>query len=338
MLAIIGLSRSTVPFIKAAKKAKIDVLGFDKNPIAYGRELVDRYYQKDAEDYDGILQVVDYHECIGCFTYSSDPVALHTTAKLNARLSFSGMQVKPIEHTIDKGSMKKVLIGKGLPTPEYVVYNEEQELREILNNYGEIVMKPIDGTGGLDIRKFKSSREYYECFEEDPIGTIIEPYLEGPVYSVDGFVSNGKPHLLAVSSKTMVQSKGRFIMRGFETVGIEEGFMKAGLSGSVVEAFRIDNSFYSIDMVSTEDGLQVIDVGLLLDVKMDRLLYHMGIDVYDIGIQLALGMDVKMSEGDLFDPGFTMKFIYPPNSKVLSDIARWDIYDPDGKIIVKENL
>lgn len=328
MLAIIGLSRSTVPFIEAAQSADIEIVGFDKDPTSAGRMMADHYYSIDARDFDQILQITQEHYCEGCFTYSSDNDVLWTSAKINFELNKS-MQVQSMKNTLNKRSMKSRLEQSELPTPDYIILNDRKSAESFLKEHGKIVVKPVDGTGGHGVR-------VTEKYEERSKGLLAEPYLEGQVYTVDGFVSNGKWRLLAVSRKTMVQSKGRFIMRGFKTVDFGEGFTKAGLAGAVVEAFEIDDSFFSIDIIASEDGLEIIDVGLLLDAKMDRLLHHMDFDVYSIGIQLAMGEDIDASERELFNPGFEMRFIYPPNSKVLSSIARWDIYDPSGKMIARE--
>lgn len=331
MIAFIGASKTTVPFIQAAKNIGLKTVAFDKNPLANGSKLVDRFYNIGVEEYDDIYLTLQLELIKGCFTYSSNNDALKTWGDINRRWMLNEGLWMSVLWTTDKRQMKYRLERGGIPTPPFAILDRnDSTIRDYLQEYGKVVVKPIDGTGGENVRMITKLVPGLNG------GMIAEPYLEGPVYSVDGFVSNGKRHIFAVSVQKTPQSKGRFILRGFETLGIQESFMKAGLAMDVVKLFGIDNSFYSVDMIDTKDGLQVIDVGLLLDAKLDRLFYHMDIDVYDVGIQLAMGLDVEIKPGELFEPGYSILFIYPPNKMLISEISRWDIFDPDEDMIARE--
>ncbi len=315
MLVFIGASRSTVPFIQAAKNMGLKTIAFDRDMSAPGAELVDEFHNISVVDYDKIWKVLQLRHLTGCFTYSSMNGALETWVGINCQFVLHTKIDIPWNQTSNKRLMKHVLINHGIATPE-------------LADSGTVVIKPEDGTGGEGVR-------YIENFT-GPAAGLVEEYIEGEVYSVDGFVNNGKAYILSVCHKKVVRSKDRFIVQGFETLGFQESFLKSGLALKVVGAFEVDNSFYSIDMIAGSDGLQAIDVGLLIDCRMDRLYWHVGIDIYKIGIQLALGEDIEMVADYIFLPGYSMRFFYPTNQIKLSQMSRLEIRDPDSEMIARE--
>ena len=96
----------------------------------------------------------------------------------------------------------------------------------------------------------------------------------------------------------------------------------------------INNSFFSVDI----KGGKVLDVGLLLDCKIDRLLFHTGFDIYEAYVKLATGQRVfwPLDKMPKFKPGYRLHFNYPAGTGELPDITGISIWDNEGGKIAEE--
>ena len=55
----------------------------------------------------------------------------------------------------------------------------------------------------------------------------------------------------------------------------------------IFKVIKLSNSFFNIDIIVNKKGVFVIDLNLLLDSKIDRFLYFLGVDIYSLQIDLV---------------------------------------------------
>ena len=81
----------------------------------------------------------------------------------------------------------------------------------------------------------------------------------------------------------------------------------------IFQSIKLSNTFFNIDIIVNENDIFFIDFNLLLDTKIDRFLYFMGVDIYSLQIDLILDQ-VDIKAFDLIrnhsKKEATMRFIY----------------------------
>ncbi len=330
-LCIIGASRSHLPFIEAALHLNFNTLVFDRDGDAPGVRVATRFEAISTHDADDIMskcnELIQHGELLGCITYVSDERALTAAAKVIEEFSLPGFKPIAVVNTSNKYRMKACLEREGIPTPQFGIIRSLAELYEFLVEHKQAIIKPaFGGTGSAGVALvFYGGQQNNQAFqraqqESANDEVIAEVYTPGQEYSIDGYVQRGRITVLGIAHKFTLGPKHHFVINGFATGGLGRNANKEyekvleeliDLGYRVVATLEIDDSFFSIDVVSGEQGLVVVDVGLLLDAKIDRLLYFSGLDVYELRCRLAIGEKATVYQNRaVFGSGYALRFLY----------------------------
>ena len=126
----------------------------------------------------------------------------------------------------------------------------------------------------------------------------MENYYEGQEYSIDGYVFRNKVLILSISKKFNLGEENNFIMKGF----LKNFFYKKDkkikdlekVALKTINSLKINNSFFSIDMIANKTKVLVLECGLQLDCKIDRMLYFLGIDIYSLFIKIVTNVSPQI--------------------------------------------
>jgi len=264
---------------------------------------------------------------VGCFTYSSFEGALLTTSAVVARFGVRGLRREALDRMWSKPEMLRALDSAGLATTDWMVTSDPVELGEFAARHGAAIIKPArGGIGSVGVSFVAAGTERIEdlvtkaCAASSDGLALVERFLSGNEYSVDGYVSGGTAVVLSVSRKSSLGAEGGFVMVGFVTGpgAIQEDVASAltGLAEPVVSAAGLDDSYFSLDVIESDGALFVIDVGPLLDAKIDRLLHHAGVDVYGVASDIGLGAPIAGALS--LDRAHALRFIYASELGVLA--------------------
>jgi len=305
---IVGGSRSHTPFIEAAHKLGFLVGIFDQNPKCIGSEYCDYFYQISTHDQGKIvekcIEIDNNFELLGIMTYSAYDMALKAVSQACSLFDLPCFSVDCIDKITDKKLMRQSLLDGGIPMAEGIVAKNSSEAVVFFKRVGPVILKPsIGGRGSKGVALCNSESaivEYFSNLEDNfrEIGVIVEKYYGGSEYSeysVDGIIIGDKPIVLAISKKSNLGESSNFIMSGFLT----DFSFKNKREGRILERIGIDsalslgvsNSFFSVDvLLNDSDKTVVLECGVLLDCKIDRLLYFSGIDIYRLFVQMAVNL------------------------------------------------
>ncbi len=212
-------------------------------PHSSGLELVTRARElghtvlvlTGAADHDGVLAKAD--RVIACDTADQAEAlrrirALHAETPLHAvlpgfehfvplaahaaaALGLPGIDpdgVTPLRH---KHRMRRAVAAAGLDQPRYRTVSCERSAEAAYRELGPVcVVKPVDQSGSLGVRRVSSPREARLAFRAalrtgDRFGVrgaglvLVEEYVEGPEYSVEGYVEDGRVRVLGVTEKIL---------------------------------------------------------------------------------------------------------------------------------------
>ncbi len=330
-LCIIGASHSHVPFIKAANQLNLKTIVFDRNKNAPGYKLADHFEAISTHDVEGIIAACkrqnNSKKIIGCLTYSSDSQALKAVAKVSELLCLKGFSTEALNNINNKCIMKERLREFNIPTPEFFTVHNLEEVYQLKNKLKNIIIKPATGAcGSIGVCMTPTTNQNLEIlfkkafkYSEDD-NVLVEVHYPGQEYSIDGYVQDGNIAILSIAHKFVSNLGPNFLINGFATgISPEKRRNKdytnflhlSKLTSRILTALKIDNSFFSIDIILGKNGPMVIDCGLLMDSKIDYLLKFSGTDIYDLRCRLAIGEKINyFSDWKSFECGYALRFLY----------------------------
>lgn len=339
---IIGGSQSQVPFVKAARKLGHNTVVFDQNPFCPGAKVGDSFHPISTHDFDSILQVCNKLKrdgiIKGIMTYSAYSKPLLAVAKLCRIFQLPSFSIESAELSVDKGKMKKKFKDHDIPSPLSITSKNLIEANRSLSDFTlPWFLKPGSGSqGSLGVSIVEESDKLEHCYNtasgiSQDGSVVIEKYYNGREFSVDGIVSHGRQMVLAVSEKFNLGFENNFTISGFATgpISDEDNDLKKNIASihdvafGAVRSLKIDNSFFSVDVILAGDGPLVLECGVLLDAKIDRLLHFMGVDVYEMICRIAAGERLERVSPK-FQKGYALKFMFGQEEGKLQIIRRND--------------
>jgi D-alanine-D-alanine ligase len=103
------------------------------------------------------------------------------------KLPYSGSGVLGSALTMDKVKTKLVWQGLGLPTPAFVALSEETEWSAVMDELGDVFVKPALEGSSIGMTRAKTPEELESAFEEARrfgAHVLAEQYVEGDEYTV----------------------------------------------------------------------------------------------------------------------------------------------------------
>ena len=345
-VVFVGGSQDHLPFISAAQHLGFYTVVFDQDSTCKGGLVADYFYRISTHNLAGMISLtqklsLEFSIC-GVMTYSSANQAIVNTASLAKLNGLPYCNIKSIELTNDKELTRKRLVEHKIPTTHGKMLGSiDEAVRYFKDNINSmLVIKPASGgQGSRGINLIKTESDIYRFYEEasacsSDSKVILERYVDGQEYSIDGIVVGDQPHIFSISKKYNLGPKANYIMSGFTTLSKNEhsdlGKEIKDLSIKVVKALGITNSFFSIDVIGSKNRLVVIECGLLLDCKIDKFLAYQNISVYNSFLSVITDEAVKLCEPTLLEQ-VSLKFLHAKDKGLLK-IHKDKALDFDGMV------
>ncbi|MEU6347359.1 ATP-grasp domain-containing protein [Streptomyces sp. NPDC046977] len=109
------------------------------------------------------------------------------------------------EHTLllrDKVAMKRHFSAYGVRVPEFTTISEPAQAAELLDKFGQIVIKPVHGCNSLDVHIVRDAKGLAGLQRRGLAGSDryeAEEFISGRQFHIDSVVSNGVPVAVSVS-------------------------------------------------------------------------------------------------------------------------------------------
>lgn len=204
---VIAGSRWQIPILK-----KIRAMG-------YSSLVVNLYHDSPAfahADFSEVANILDYDLCLNIARkYGIDAVlseecdiAMPTVAYIAEKLSLPSLGVKNAELYTNKSQMRQFSMLNGLPSPPSKKCASVDEAKSFYQEVGDVmIMKPLDANSSRGVYTVSSISSIERCFEKSlsfskrEKRVILERYIRGREFTVDGIVINGMHKTLAISEK-----------------------------------------------------------------------------------------------------------------------------------------
>ena len=190
---------------------------------------------------------------------------LTMAAQLRARHAISGDKPHEVVRFRDKTIMKQQVLAAYLRAPRFVVLNREPATLAALHALRfPLILKPRSGTASVGVHKLnnKAELEYwlasvhleaYEC----------EEFIEGPIFHVDGLVSEGSICFQQASryiGTCLEFAQGKAL--GSITLATSELQQRLlQFTADCLRALNLNQGAFHIEIIHGSDGLYFLEVG-----------------------------------------------------------------------------
>jgi biotin carboxylase len=199
-ILVVGCGFPQLSLVRAAKRHGLFVVGADLNPRAVAVPHCDEFVALSTNDVDGLSDLIG-RAGIDALTTTGSEVSLKATAAVAARtgLSFYA-DPETVRRCQDKDAMRAGYRAAGLRVPGFARCERVEGAIAFAEDHGfPLVVKPARGWGQRGVMRVNDAAELPNAFEEAKAhsaaaglpAAIVEEWLEGREYSVNGWIENG---------------------------------------------------------------------------------------------------------------------------------------------------
>lgn len=195
-----------LPLLHAAKRLGYFVVNTDWGLAAPGFAIADAHSTTDVTDREGTLEVARRFNIQSAVTDQSD-IAVPTVAYVCETLGLPGIGVDVAERFTDKSIMRDAARVAGIPQPLHALAADSEEMTRLGERWGwPVVVKPADSQSSRGVTVVETSSEAGRAFDEALKQSakgrvVVEEYIDGTEFTVEGFKSSEGHRSLAVSRK-----------------------------------------------------------------------------------------------------------------------------------------
>ena len=203
---ILGGGENQIPLIQKAREIGYYVVLCDYLSDCPGKEYASIHYQISTYDYDAVKRIALKEKINGVIT-NSEPV-LHIASRLSDELRLPSVPPSVMEMFLNKDKMRDHLTPLGLSDVSYKVCRNKKEAIEFYNTKkAKMIIKPIDSSASRGVHSINSEKDildyFSECMSQNrrQSTVLIEEYIPGVEFTVDGICISSKHTTLGISKK-----------------------------------------------------------------------------------------------------------------------------------------
>lgn len=355
-LLVLAAGILQVPVIKKAKEMGIYVIAADGDPNAVGLKYADKVIVVNITSEGEVLKVAREEHIDGVIHPCSE-VSMNVMGRLNDELGLSGINREQAIRATNKHLMREAFEKGNAPSPKsFLTENVDDAWMYLQNDFStDGILKPSRNSGSRGIAKVSRDMEKADFVKAYDIAlnesrdksVLIEQFIEGPEFSIEIIVWNGKVNVLTVTDKKTTGAP-HFVELGhnqpscFSATEVET-LKAAAVAG--VKALGVNNCACHAEAKLMEGKAYLMEIGARLGgdfISTELTHLSTGIDMVAAAINVALGVepDLKPKEEPKSvciryfcpNPG---KLVSISNTEILKDprVYLWEIYHKVGDVI-----
>jgi len=220
MIILVEPLSSGVALVEAARQMGQEAVVFTADQgerllPAAGRTWASSVIVVDTYDADAVFQAAQslsqqatLEAMVPGFEYCVDVVA-----KAAPQLGLPHLSASAATAARNKLACRQRLKASGLEVPRYALMHSQSDVEQAAAEVGfPAVIKPVDGAGSILVRKVESLDGLRSMVDNLPISVLdvshfvgapflLEEFLDGREFSIEGYVDHGQPHVAAVTEK-----------------------------------------------------------------------------------------------------------------------------------------
>ena len=230
-----------------------------------------------------------------------------------ASLGVPKISIEAAYRTRYKDVMRQILKENNIRTPNVFVYTNStpwSEFQKFLDHVSfPLVIKPIACSSSYNVRRVNNLDQLHDAMQNIfnktelwgvPLQTdkmLIEEYIDGKEFSVEGFIQDGQSHVLSITEK-LVSDQVSFIEVGHISnppITPDLGKKITTYLEDVIRAMEMDNTPFHAELRlnrSNEPILMEIAARLCGDRIAEIINYTTGVNYYDLILKVLTGEEV----------------------------------------------
>ncbi len=332
---IFGVGPLQESFIGRAKKMGLYTVGIDPAADATCRGAVDAFEIVGGQDFDGTCAVVDKYGIDAIVTAATDK-PLVMMARIAEKYGFPFYSVETAQWSTDKFQMKQRFIEGGVPCAKGRLVKSVKEVEDF--EY-PVIVKPRDNSGSRGVKLCRKKEELQSCIDEaleySHLDTVlVEEYIEGQEYSIEGLHYDGKIEVIQFTEKKTSEFPYN-VELGHKQPAILTDEQKDAIRNvisKIANVLKFENCPSHTELKINERGIFVIETSPRLGgdyITSTLVPLSTGINMEDQLLNIALGEPVDTKTGR-FEKASGVCFLSLPEglvteiNKSISEAASWD--------------
>lgn len=345
-----GILQITV--IKKAKAMGYYVIAADGDPNARGFQYADKAICANITDEEVMLKIAREEKVDGVIHPCSE-VSMNVMGRINEELGIAGITKEQAIRATNKHLMREAFEAGNAPSPKSILTESAEDAWNRLQHdfTTDGILKPSRNSGSRGIAKVTRDmpkedfvKAYEIALEESrDKSVLIEQFIEGPEFSIEIIVWNGKVNVLTVTDKKTTEAP-HFVELGhsqpscFSEEDVQE-LKDAAEAG--VKALGVNNCACHAEAKLMGGKAYLMEIGARLGgdfISTELTHLSTGIDMVAAAIDVALGLEPDLSVKE--EPkGACIRYFCPRPGKLVSISNLEALDDPHvykKKIYVKE--
>lgn len=334
------------------------VIAADGNPNAVGLQYADKQICANITSEEEMVAIAKQEQIDGVIHPCSE-VSMNVMGRIHDELNLSGVSRKQAVVATNKHLMREAFKKGDAPSPiSILAKSAEDAWEQFMAMPGDAILKPSRNSGSRGIAKVSkgsngvsevSKEDFYKLYdialeESRDNSVLIEQFIEGPEFSVEIIVWEGKVNVLTVTDKKTTEAP-HFVELGHnqpscfpeETVAL---IKDAAVRG--VKALGVDKCACHAEVKVQDGKAYLMEIGArmggdFISTVLTRL--STGIDMVAAAIDCALNIKPDLTP-KAAPQGVCIRYFCPKpgklvsisNTEALNDprVHEWEIYHQVG--------
>lgn len=292
---------------------------------------------------NGIIPGSEYHVVIAAQTAHA--------------LNLPGHGIETVLALRNKYFMRNMLAKSNMRTPRFHLINSESDLQNAFELVGApAVIKPTNLAGSLHVKKINSFSElqsaYANILKNDinemehnaQMGLMLEEYIQGKEYSIEGVINNGYIEIISITQKFLGDEPHFIEMAHIVEANLnDEKYEAISLYvKQIIETLKVNIGVFHLELRFDENGPVILEIAGRLpgDNICELIKLSKNIELPELMIQSHLQEKINLSSITKKYAGIT--FFYTPNNS-YSTIENFNLLSQiksyfRSEIIVQPNI
>jgi biotin carboxylase len=310
-ILIFGVGPLQKSLIEKCKEKGLFTVGIDPDEKAPCKDLVDVFEVVGSQDYEKTLKIAQKYKVSGIITAATDK-PLVMMARITETLHLSFFSIETAKCSTDKFLMKQKFQEFEIPCAKgFLVKDIKDDLAQLPTIEYPVILKPRDNSGSRGVIYCQdyhtlqlALKETFKYTKKNNV--LIEEFIEGKEYSVEGIHYNGESHVIQITEKITTKFPYNVELGHIQPAELsnENKCAIQQLLNKIAKALAFDNCASHTELKINSKGIKVIETSPRLGgdfISSTLVPLSTGINMENILVDISIG---KKLPQDYYLPKF----------------------------------
>jgi len=332
-ILIFGVGPLQKSLIERCKAKELFTIGIDPEKNAVCKDLVDVFEVVDGQDYEGTIKVANKYKIKGIITAATDK-PLVMMARIAETLHLPFFSIETAKCSTDKFLMKQKFQEFEIPCAKgFLVKDTKDDLAQLATIEYPVILKPRDNSGSRGVIYCQDYYTLQQALKETfkytkKNNVLIEEFIEGKEYSVEGIHYNGESHIIQITEKITTKFPYNVELGHMQPAELsnENKCSIQQLLNKIAKALAFGNCASHTELKINSKGIKIIETSPRLggdSISSTLVPLSTGINMEDILMDISIGEELPQD-------------YYLPKINKSSGIIYFEL--PEGRVNTILNL